>query len=190
MKEKEYYQVEEIAELLGMTGRRVQQLAKEGIIPTLATKPKYKFDLYAVAQTYIKYLSDKIQGREAKTADSEQAEKEKLRAEADWKIAKAKMSEMQVSELEGTMHRAEDVEAVTNDLVYAVRSNVLSLPGRLAMDVVKCETAAEASALIREHCNNILEDLANYQYDPDEYRRRVRERQGWKEETVEEEPQQ
>ena len=135
------------------------------------------------------FLQDK-KAEQAKTADSEQAEKEKLRAEADWKIAKAKMSEMQVSELEGTMHRAEDVEAVTNDLVYAVRSNVLSLPGRLAMDVVKCETAAEASALIREHCNNILEDLANYQYDPDEYRRRVRERQGWKEETVEEEPQQ
>ena len=178
-----------IAELLQVSDRRVRQLVKEGVIPAAKTKPTYAFDLFAVAQTYIQFLQDK-KAEQAKTADSKQAEKEKLRAEADWKIAKAKMSEMQVSELEGTMHRAEDVEAVTNDLVYAVRSNVLSLPGRLAMDVVKCETAAEASALIREHCNNILEDLANYQYDPDEYRRRVRERQGWKEETVEEEPQQ
>jgi hypothetical protein len=78
------------------------------------------------------------------------------------------------------MHRSDDVVEVMNALVYAVRSNVLSLPGRLAMDVVKAASANEASAIIRRECNNILEDLSNYKYNPDEFRRKVRERQGKK----------
>ena len=47
------------------------------------------------------------------------------------------------------MHRSEDVEAMTNDLVYTARSMIMALPGRLAMDVVQAGSASEASALIR-----------------------------------------
>ena len=168
---------ERIAELLGVQVRRVQQLTQEGIIPAKSSRP-YRYDLLEVAQVYIQYLSEKIAGRESKHADIREAEQDKLRAEADWKIAKAKISEMELAELEGTMHRSDDVVEVMNALVYAVRSNVLSLPGRLAMDVAKASSANEASAIIRRECNNILEDLSNYKYN--EFRRKVRERQGKK----------
>ena len=97
------------------------------------------------------------------------------------------MSEIQLAELEGNMHRAEDVVEVMNALVYAVRSNILSLPGRLAMDVAEAKTANEASAIIRTECNNLLNDLSNYKYNPDEFRRRVKERQGKKEEPEDDE---
>lgn len=79
------------------------------------------------------------------------------------------------------MHRSEDVEAVTNDLVYTVRSMIMALPGRLAMDVVQASNANEASALIRSECYKILNELAGYQYDPEVYQRRVRDREGWSE---------
>ena len=167
-----------IAKLFGVTDRRVQQLAKDGVIPAVQTRP-YKFDLLPTVQAYIKYLSEKANGREQKGADTEKAEADKLRAEADLKQSKAKIAEMQLKELEGTMHRSEDVEAMTNDLVYTVRSMVMALPGRLAMDVVQVKTAAEASALIRTECNKILEELAGYKYDPEAYQRRVRDREGW-----------
>lgn len=167
-----------IAKLFGVTDRRVQQLAKEGIIPAAQQKP-YKFDLLPTVQAYIKYLSDKANGKEQKSTDTVQAEADKLRAEADLKQSKAKIAEMQLKELEGKMHRSEDVEAMTNDLVYTVRSMIMALPGRLAMDVVQTKTAAEASALIRSECNKILEELANYKYDPEAYQRRVRDREGW-----------
>lgn len=167
-----------IAKLFGVTDRRVQQLAKEGIIPAAQQKP-YKFDLLPTVQAYIKYLSDKANGKEQKSTDTVQAETDKLRAEADLKQSKAKIAEMQLKELEGKMHRSEDVEAMTNDLVYTVRSMIMALPGRLAMDVVQTKTAAEASALIRSECNKILEELANYKYDPEAYQRRVRDREGW-----------
>ena len=108
-----------------------------------------------------------------------QIEMEKLRAEADMKRSKADMAAMQLKELEGKMHRSEDVEAVTNDLVYTVRSMIMALPGRLAMDVVQVASANEASALIRAECYKILNELANYNYDPAVYQRRVRDREGW-----------
>ena len=167
-----------IAKLFGVTERRVQQLASEGIIPAAQKKP-YKFDLLPTVQAYIRYLSDKANGKEQKSSDTVQAEADKLRAEADLKQSKAKIAEMQLKELEGTMHRSEDVEAMTNDLVYSVRGQIMALPGRLAMDVVQAQTAAEASAIIRSECYKILEELAGYKYDPEAYQRRVRDREGW-----------
>ena len=124
-------------------------------------------------------MSDKANGKESKNADTVQAEADKLRAEADLKQSKAKIAEMQLKELEGKMHRSEDVEAMTNDLVYTVRSMIMALPGRLAMDVAQAASAAEASALIRSECNKILNELAGYHYDPEVYQRRVRDREGW-----------
>ena len=112
-----------IAKLFGVTDRRVQQLAKDGVIPAASVRP-YKFDLLPTVQAYIRYLSDKANGKESKSADTVQAEADKLRAEADLKQSKAKIAEMQLKELEGKMHRSEDVEAVMNDLVYTVRSMV------------------------------------------------------------------
>lgn len=167
-----------IAKLFGVTDRRVQQLAKEGVIPAVQKKP-YKFDLLPTVQAYIKYLSEKANGKEQKSTDTVQAEADKLRAEADLKQSKAKIAEMQLKELEGKMHRSEDVEAATNDLVYTTRSMIMALPGRLAMDVVQAKTAAEASAIIRAECYKILNELAGYQYDPEVYKRRVRDREGW-----------
>ena len=174
-----------IAKLFGVTDRRVQQLAKEGVIPAAQTRP-YKFDLLPTVQAYIKHLSEKANGKEQKNADTVQAEADKLRAEADLKQSKAKIAELQLKELEGKMHRSEDVEAMTNDLVYTIRSMIMALPGRLAMDVAQTTSANEASAVIRSECSKNLNELAGYQYDPEAYQRRVRDREGWSESLADE----
>ena len=175
-----------IAKLFDLDVRRVQQLAKEGILPAASQRP-YKFDLLPTDKAYIRYLRDRANGKEAKTADTVKAEADKLRAEADLKQSKAKIAELQLKELEGKMHRSEDVEALTNDLVYTARSMIMALPGRLAMDVVQAGSANEASALIRTECYKILDELAGYQYDPEAYRRRVRDREGWSDALADEE---
>ena len=175
-----------IAKLFDLDVRRVQQLAKEGIHPAASQRP-YKFDLLPTVKAYIRYLRDRANGKEAKTADTVKAEADKLRAEADLKQSKAKIAELQLKELEGKMHRSEDVEALTNDLVYTARSMIMALPGRLAMDVVQAGSANEASALIRTECYKILDELAGYQYDPEAYRRRVRDREGWSDALADEE---
>lgn len=175
-----------MAKLFELDPRRVQQLAKEGILPAASQRP-YKFDLLPTVKAYIRYLRDRANGKEAKTADTVKAEADKLRAEADLKQSKAKIAELQLKELEGKMHRSEDVEAMANDLVYTARSMIMALPGRLAMDVVQAGSANEASALIRTECYKILNELAGYQYDPEAYRRRVRDREGWSDALADEE---
>ena len=174
-----------IARLFGVTERRVQQLAKEGVIPAVEKKP-LKFDLLPTVQAYIKYLSGKAYGKEEKSSDDKTAEADKLRAEADLKMFKAKIAELEFNELEGKMHRSEDVEAMTSDLVYTIRGLIMALPGRLAMDVSQVKTASEAEVLIRSECFSILNELAGYKYDPGEYQRRVREREGWSDKIADE----
>lgn len=167
-----------IATLFSVDARRVQQLAKEGIIDAVKDGHANRYDLLPTIQKYIKYLSDKANGRQPSKKDSE-IESKRLEAEADLKRSKADMADLQLKELQGQMHRSEDVEAVMTDLVYTIRSMLMALPGRLAVDVVAAETAAEASEVIRAEVYKILEELAGYKYDPDEYARRVRDREGW-----------
>ena len=167
-----------IEAIFGVDPRRVQQLAKEGIITATKDGHANRYDLLPTIQKYIRYLSDKANGREPSKKDSE-IEARRLEAEADLKRSKADMAALQLKELEGTMHRSEDVEAVMTDLVYNIRSMLIALPGRLAVDVVAAQTAAEASEIIRAEVYKILEELAAYKYDPEEYARRVRDREGW-----------
>lgn len=86
---------------------------------------------------------------------------------------------MEANELKGKMHRSEDVSALTEDLVYAIRSMLVALPGRLAVDVAEAADAAEAAIIIRREVHHLMEELAGYQYDPKKYEERVRERQSW-----------
>lgn len=179
---KNLVKVEIIAKVFQVTVRRVQQLTQEGIIQTVevteGNRKLRRYDLMSTVMQYIKYLDDKAKGKEKKLSVSEK-EEAKLQAEVDLKKAKAAIAQLQLEELEGRMHSAEDVEAMTTDLCLAVRSTLLSMPGRLAVDVAEAQNAAEASEIIKKAVNEILEDLSRYEYDPDEYRRRVRERQGW-----------
>ncbi len=172
---------EVIAKLFNVTTRRVQQLTTEGVIIATKDGKANKYDLLPTIQRYIKYLSDKANGREKKDT---KVEEERAQAEADLKKAKAGMADLQFKELQGKMHRSEDVEALTTDLVYTIRSMIVALPGRLAVDVVAADTAAEASEIIRTECFKVLEELSRYKYDPEEYARRVRDREGWQELTV------
>ncbi len=100
-----------IAALFDMTPRRVQQLTKEGVIATVKEGNANRYDLLPTIQRYIRYLTAKANGREPSKKDSE-IEGRRLEAEADLKRSKADIAALQLSELEGTMHRSEGVVAV------------------------------------------------------------------------------
>ena len=167
-----------IAKIFGVSTRRVEQLKTEGIIKGQGKPTKY--DLLPTIQAYIKYLSDKANGREKKEVDA-QLETEKLTAEKRIKMAKAEMAELELKEMRGELHRASDVEAITTDHVLYLRSMLMALPGKLAVDVAAINSAPECADRIKQEVYTVLNSLANYRYDPDEYKKRVRERQGWNE---------
>lgn len=174
---KSYVTSDTIAKIFGITVRRVQQLAKEGTIKPVQTAP-YKFDLIPTIQLYIRHLSEKLKGKDYASDDTKESLARKLKAEADLKERQAEMAEIKLKEIKGEVHRSEDVEAAVNDLVYAFRAGVLALPGRLAMDVAECSDPNEVSAMITRECHSVLNDLVNYQYDPEFYQKRVEGREG------------
>lgn len=165
-----------IAKIFGVSTRRVEQLKTDGIIKGQGKPTKY--DLLPTIQAYIRYLSDKANGREKREtlADLEEA---KLRAEVDIKEAKAKAAQMELKELQGKMHRAEDVEAIISDHVFYLRSMLTALPGKLAVDLSGTHTAPEQAERVKQEVYYILDNLADFRYNPDEYKRRVMQRQGW-----------
>lgn len=188
-KNHNYVKVDMIASVFQVTVRRVQQLTQDGIIKTEEVveegRKQKRYDLLPTIMSYIKYLSDKANGREQKQSTQDK-EDEKLQAEVNYKKAKATMIQLELDELEGRVHSAEDVEAMTTDLCLVVRSALLSLPGRLAVDVVHMNDATEVSEAIKREVCVVLDELSRYEYNPKEYQKRVRERQGWLEQKVEE----
>ena len=173
-----------IAEIFGVTTRRIEQLKAEGIIKGQGRPTQY--DLLPTIQAYIKYLSDKANGREKREKDAK-VESDKLEAEKRIKAAKAEIVELELKELRGELHRAEDVEAITTDHVMLVRSMLMALPGKVAVDMAAIKTAPEAAERMKREVHFILEQLADYRYDPEAYKQRVRERQGWNEQQADDE---
>lgn len=165
-----------IARLYGSDVRRIQQLNSAGIIKGQGRPAMY--DLLPTIQALFEYQRKLIQGKE-KTAATAELEERKLRAEAEIKESKSAIVKMEQDELVGKLHRAEDVEAITTDHVLFLRSMLMAMPGKLAVDLGGTHTAAEQAERVKAEVYFILDQLTNYKYDPEEYKKRVMERQGW-----------
>lgn len=165
-----------IASIYGSDVRRIQQLNAAGVIKGEGRPAMY--EPVTTLKALFEYQRKIIQGKE-KNAATEELERRKLAAEAEIKESKAKIAKMEHDELEGKLHRAEDVEAITTDHVLFFRSMLMALPGKLAVDLAGDHTAAEQAETVKKEVSNVLERLANYRYDPEEYKKRVKERRGW-----------
>lgn len=165
-----------IAACLGLTERRVRQLVDEGVISATKRNNALKFDLIQTVNDYIVAMRE-----DAASKASLDVNERKLIAEAEYRETKVAQEKYKLAEIEGTMHRSDDVRAATEQLVYSIRSMLVAFPGRLAVDVAAVKTAPEAERLIRDEVNRVLTELSQYRYDPDVYAQMVRERQGWRE---------
>ena len=173
-----------LASWLDLTDNRIRQLEDEGYLTSKTESGKKKFELKESVRIYIEYLKRHKENPMLEVMDDEAR---KLKAEADLKEAKAAIEQMKKAELEATMHRSDDVEAITTDLVMAVRAELLALPGMLAVDVASAQSAAEAAGFIKKAVNEILNSLKDYSYNPEEYKKMVREREKWMSEETDKE---
>lgn len=165
-----------IAKLYGTSTRQIDYLYENGVIK--GEGRPLKFDLVPTIQALFKHQRDIIKGNEKSAKDAENTSA-KIEAEAKLRKAKAEREEMRLKELRGELHRAEDVEAITTDHVLYLRSMLMALPGKLAVDVADMSSPPQVADRIKQEVYSILESLADYEYDPEEYKKRVREREGW-----------
>lgn len=172
-----YVKTADICAMIGRSNQWVGQLVSQGTISKRSTPHGPMFDLTATMRAYCDTLST----RAKPPKDEQEAKRENARSAADvtMKVAKATIAKLEADELQGKMHRSEDVAAMTEDLIYTIRGMLVALPGRLAVDVAATSTAAEAADVVRKEVFAVMGELANYRYDPQKYEERVRERRDW-----------
>ena len=167
-----YVQTADVCSWTGKTKQWIGQLANNGIINRVQTDYGQFFRTDETVKSYLAMLDE----REDKSPEIEKAEAERMQAESSLKKSKATIAALQALEMTGKMHRAEDVSAMTEDLVYTIRSSLLALPGRLAVELAGISDAAEISECIRSEIYKVMAELSRYSYDPAKYEERVRER--------------
>ena len=154
----------ELACVLGITGRRIRQLGEDGQLSKTGT------GTYNLVESVQKYIAIASRARNEPTEEEKKRERQRLSAETSLKQSKAVKAGLEVSELQGKLHRSEDVAAMTEDLIFTIRSMYMSLPGRLAVDTHE---------IIRKTVYSDMKELSRYRYDPEKYAERVRARQQW-----------
>lgn len=169
-----YMKTADICALTGKSNQWIGQLTNQGTLAKKSTPHGTMYELKQTIRTYCEAL-------EAKRDKDQNKELEKNRqiAEASLKASKARIAKIEADELSGKMHRAEDVAAITSELVYTVRGMLMALPGRLAVDTANAGTAAETAKIIERETYKIMEELSQFQYNAEKYEDRVRERRKW-----------
>ena len=163
----------ELACILGITGRRIRQMAEDGQMQKVS---QGRFLLADSVQRYIKSIN-----RGEMDEGDKKLEKTRRIAETTMKASKATLLKLEAEHLKSIMYRAEDVAAMTEDLVYTIRSALSALPGRLAVEAAAATTPAEASEVIRREVYQVMRDLAGYRYDPKKHEKLVKENRDWDE---------
>lgn len=171
----DYCTTAELANLFGCSSHWIGDLTKSGVLRKHETEAGARYNVVEATRAYVKYLREKAARRSDKDDSTAQKEEEKLAAEVRIKNAKADYAELELQEFQRQMHRSEDVEKMTMQLVFTIRGLLIALPGRLAVDVTNVSTAAEASVVIRKEINAVLDELSRFKYDPAEYERLAQE---------------
>lgn len=154
----------DVAEHLDLSTKRISELIRDGILPSKKGRSPLNLDVCRIA--YISYLR-KLGGYNKRTGGGDIAE-EKTRLTK----AQADKAELEVSELEGRLIPAQLVQDTWTDFVANVRAKLLSLPSKVAHQVIAMDNYAEAEQLIKSNVYDALMELGENGI-PEQYADRV-----------------
>ena len=154
----------QLGKILRLTDERIRQLAKEEIIQPVEKNGRGSyFSLNAVGD-YCEYLRRYVEKQKNTPLDEQ-----KLQAEVKYKKAKARKAELETAELEGKMHRSEDVETIYSLLIWSARNMLEALPARTAALITGNKTTAEIQTILEEEIKRSLIELKSVDYTREEF---------------------
>jgi transcriptional regulator, merR family len=148
----ETIKIRELAEILGISERQIQRLAKEGVIKK-NDKGKYLF--YQSVKDYIDYL------RELESTP-QQLQEEKLKNEIDYLKTRDRKEKIKIKILESDLHEANDVKRVMNNIIAGFKGQLQTIPYKLAPLIIGVENLGELQEIISDNINSILKELSEY----------------------------
>lgn len=145
--------VEQVAKLLNLTPRRVQQLVKDG----MPQEARGQYDALKCMMWYIRYLQDKVTAREAE--DGPSLSSERLRGER----AKSDLLEMERDEKRGRLQDSAAVVKVYATRVMSARTRMLAIPTKVAPMLLGAKDTTTIEATIKSEIHAALRELANHE---------------------------
>ena len=137
--------VHAVADVFGLTDRRVQQLADAGVVPR---DDRGMYPLMGAVRGYIRFLQERMR-RPAN--EDEAADRARLTA------AKADLAELEADEKRGVLIRADAVRQQDFKLARILRNNLQSMPDRIAALVAAEADPTRVHEMIAGEVNQSLE---------------------------------
>ena len=137
----------QLALILGLTDSRIRQLERSGIITKIG---RGRYDLASAIQGYCAYLKESTEKQEGLS------EKDLLDRTRRKKI------ELEIKIMQGELHRAEDVRRVMNDMLGVFRARCLSIPHKLAPQLVALTELPAIQSVIKKDIYEALTELSDY----------------------------
>jgi phage terminase Nu1 subunit (DNA packaging protein) len=147
--------IRQVAEILNLTPRRVQQLVQEG----LPLKVRGKYDQDLCVGWYIRYLQALVEKKiildsgGAVLANERDERLRLLRADAD-------LREIELARKRGQLVAIEDVEHEMTDLILVTKARVLAVGARVAPELVGETSRVMIQAVIEKAHKEALTQLA------------------------------
>lgn len=156
-----YYRTEVIAQLFGVSVRRVQQLTQEGIIATVSSPEGRRYDLAPTIQRYVRYLSDKAYGKSRSETEAKLKE-QKLRAEVALKESQGELHKLRTAIAAGEYVSVKAVKDDYTRFFVVFRKFALNIPNRLAgrlVGFVAPEEVRRVEKGLQEDIRRLLKDF-------------------------------
>lgn len=151
-----------LEKIIGVSDRRIRQLAEEGIV-VRAAHGRYK--LMDSITNYILNLKVAMEADGTRTPDGElNLEEEKAIHER----VKRHISELKLQVMKGDLHKSEDVECIMTDMLVSVRTKLLSMPAKLAPLLVARNDIDYIRKAINREVLEALNELKDY--NPKDFR--------------------
>jgi phage terminase Nu1 subunit (DNA packaging protein) len=147
---------EELAQFVGVEPRRIQQLTQEGVIKKEpGDKKTAKYDFVRNVHSLLQYYRQKSDSR--KSGDSGEMASEKLKQIT----AKRKLEELKLAQLEGDLHKAEDIERIIGAMLTRLRINLLAIPMGLAPILRDMDDTRDIAEKMDERIRRAMNEVAD-----------------------------
>ena len=133
---RDLVRVERIAQLFGVTVRRVQQLTQEGVVETVDALDENgrkcrRYDLFPTIQKYIEYLSAKAYGKQHRSDKEIQLKEQKLEADIALKESQGELHRLKTAIASGDYISVEEAKLDYAKFFVVFKKFAVSLPARI-----------------------------------------------------------
>lgn len=169
-----YLTAAEVGKIIGLSTSRVYQLSSDGVFSTVAHGGKRRYFLPDVNRAYAALLEKRAEAKQTGKAGNVDAGDTKARiaaANAAYKERKAEMAALELARMKDELIPAEEVEFVMTDLVLKMKAQWDAFRNRAPMILDGITTKAGIYDVIGREIDAVLNEMAEYRYDPEDFKR-------------------